>query len=225
MSPPVIRRIIDLSHPIHDGTPVYPGDPLVQIEPAATIAADGFNVQHVQLGSQTGTHIDAAYHLLDDGDRVEQLDLARLCSRAVICDVRGKQPRSAITWDDLAPVRDRLGPETILVLHTGWSVHWGTATYHDHPYLDGATAADIVRSGVRTVGIDAMSLDETVAAADHPTGYAAHHAVLDVGGVIAENLTNLAAIDFPDPIVSLLPIPLQGADGAPVRAVAMEVSA
>jgi kynurenine formamidase len=41
--------------------------------------------------------------------------------------------------------------------------------------------------------------------------------------VIAENLANLAALDFPNPFLSLLPIKLAGSDGAPVRAVAMEV--
>ena len=220
-----IARIVDLSHPIHDATPVYPGDPVVHIEPATTIAADGFNVQHVRMGSQTGTHIDAAYHFIEDGDRVEQLDLHRLCGPAVVADVRGKSPRSPIGWDDLGRVADRLGAGVMLVLHTGWSRHWGTPAYHDHPYLDGDAAAEVVRRGVRTVGIDAMSVDETVAVANHPTGFAAHYAVLGVGGVIAENLTNLAAIDFADPIVSLLPILLQGADGAPVRAVAMEVRA
>jgi kynurenine formamidase len=40
--------------------------------------------------------------------------------------------------------------------------------------------------------------------------------------VIAENLTNLGQIDFPNPLLSLLPIKLGGSDGAPVRAVAME---
>jgi kynurenine formamidase len=220
-----IERILDLSHPIDDATPVYPGDPVVHIEPATTIAGDGFNVQRVRMGSQTGTHIDSAYHFLADGDRVEQLDLLRLCGPAVVADVRGRSPRSPIRWDDLASVADRLGPGVMLVLHTDWSRYWGTPAYHDHPYLDGDAAAEVVRRGVRTVGIDAMSIDETVAAADHPSGFAAHFAVLGVGGVVAENLTNLAAIDFADPIISLLPILLRGADGAPVRAVAMQVLA
>lgn len=56
-----------------------------------------------------------------------------------------------------------------------------------------------------------------------PEGYPVHHAILGAGGVIAENLANLAALDFPNPLLSLLPIKLAGSDGAPVRAVAMEV--
>jgi kynurenine formamidase len=47
-----------------------------------------------------------------------------------------------------------------------------------------------------------------------------------VGGIIAENLTNLSSVDFEDPVVSLLPLKFGGdADGAPCRAVALNVVA
>jgi len=45
---------------------------------------------------------------------------------------------------------------------------------------------------------------------------------LGAGGVIVENLANLGAVDRDRPVVSVLPLALAGADGAPVRAVAME---
>lgn len=218
-----IGRIVDLSHPLHNGTPVYPGDPEPAFTPATTVAEDGYNVLNVRMGSQTGTHLDAPYHFLEDGDRVDQLDLGLLCAPAVVVDVRGKQPREAITWEDLEARSAALAPGVILVLHTGWSEHWGTDVYAEHPFLDGAAAERVVAAGIRTVAIDAMSLDETTEAAEHPSGFAAHFEVLGAGGTIAENLTNLAGIDFPDPVVSLLPIRLRGADGAPVRAVAFEV--
>jgi kynurenine formamidase len=42
------------------------------------------------------------------------------------------------------------------------------------------------------------------------------------GGVIVENLTNLQALyGVERPLVSVLPLHLPGADGAPARAVAM----
>jgi kynurenine formamidase len=218
-----IRRVVDLSHPVDDDTPVYPGDPVPRFTPAATIDRNGYNVLHVQMGSQTGTHLDAPYHFLRDGGRVDDLDLDQLCAPAVVVDVRGKGAREAITWADLEPYARDLRPGVILVLHTGWSRYWGSDAYADHPFLDGAAARQVVERGVRTVAIDAMSLDETVDTEDHPSGFAAHFAVLGAGGTIAENLTNLEAVDFPDPVVSILPIRFRGADGAPVRAVALEV--
>jgi kynurenine formamidase len=47
--------------------------------------------------------------------------------------------------------------------------------------------------------------------------------VAEVDGVIGENFRNLAAIDWPDPVVSCFPIALAAADGAPVRAVALQL--
>jgi kynurenine formamidase len=58
---------------------------------------------------------------------------------------------------------------------------------------------------------------------EHPEGYPVHRLLLGAGGVISENLANLDAVDFPDPLVSLLPIKLGESDGAPVRAVAIEI--
>ena len=57
--------IIDLSVRIGTGMPVYPGDPEVRLEAALTVARDGVNVLALHLGSQSGTHVDAPYHIDD----------------------------------------------------------------------------------------------------------------------------------------------------------------
>ena len=218
-----VRRIVDLSHPVTDGMPVYPGDPAVRIRPATTVSEHGYNVLHVGMGSQSGTHVDAPYHFLDDGARIDELPLELFLAPVVIADVRGRRPRSRIEWSDLAGCADRLGPGRALVLHTGWDEHWGSDTYVAHPFLAGDAAERLVAAGVRTVAIDALSLDETVLDGGTPGGFAAHAAVLGAGGVIVENLRNLAAVQVREPVLSVLPLRLRSADGAPVRAVALEL--
>ncbi|RBY87298.1 cyclase family protein [Blastococcus sp. TBT05-19] len=219
-----MRGIVDLSHPLDDGTPVYPGDPVARIEPATTIEEHGYNVLHVRMGSQTGTHVDAPFHFLEDGARIDELPLELFLGPAVVADLRGRAPRTPITWADLAPVADRLGPGRMLLLHTGWDAHWGTDAYFAHPYLDGDAAQRLVDAGVRTIGLDALSLDETVLDGESAGGFAAHLAVLGAGGVIVENLRNLSSVTSAEPVVSVLPLRLTGADGAPVRAVAFDVA-
>lgn len=218
-----VRRIVDLSHPVDDDTPVYPGDPVARFTPAATVAEDGYNVLHVRMGSQTGTHVDAPYHFLEDGARIDQLPLELFLGPAVLVDVRGKPPHGRIEWSDLEPYADRLTPGRMLVLHTGWDEHWGTDAYFDHPFLTGDAAVRVVAAGVRTVALDALSLDETVLDGVPRDGFAAHFAVLGAGGVIVENLRNLDAVGTPEPVLSVLPLRFVGADGAPVRAVAFEL--
>ena len=223
-APSPVRDIVDLSHPLDDDTPVYPGDPVARFSPATTIGEHGYNVLNVRMGSQTGTHVDAPYHFLEDGARIDELPLDLFLAPAVVADVRGKGPHQPITWADLAPVADRLGPGRMLLLHTGWDAHWGTDEYFDHPFLDGDAAARVVAAGVRTIGLDALSLDETVLGGEPAAGFAAHDAVLGAGGVIIENLRNLAAVRSAEPVVSVLPLRLAGADGAPVRAVAFDIA-
>ena len=216
---------MDLSRRVDDATQVYPGDPAVRLAPATTIAAAGVNVLEVHMGSHSGTHVDAPYHFVEDGPRIDQMDPKLFVGPAVVMDVRGKGPRGRITVEDLRPYEHRLFEGVVAVVRTGWEERYGTPEYYDHPFLDRRAAHLILDAGAKTLAIDALNVDETVTEGEHPEGYPVHHVVLGAGGVISENLANLAAVDFPDPIVSLLPIKLGASDGAPVRAVAMELLA
>jgi kynurenine formamidase len=212
-----VVRIVDLSHTVSPSTQVYPGDPAPVFTPHATIGGDGYNLLHVAMGSQTGTHVDAPRHIRDDGDSVDRLPPTAFVGRGVVLDVRGRAGRGELIGPDAWDEADFCSGDIALV-HTGWSEHFGTDEYFHHPALSADACRWLLDRGVRTVGIDAPSID--------PTGdeeLAAHHVIADAGGVICENLTNLASIDFPDPLVNLLPIPLEGADGAPVRAVAVHL--
>jgi kynurenine formamidase len=219
-----VRRIVDLSRRVDGNTQVYPGDPEVYLEPATTLAAHGVNVLGVHIGSHSGTHVDAPYHFVEDGARIDELDPRLFVGPAAVLDVRGKGPRERVTAGDLRPYENRISGGVIAVVRTGWEEHYGTPRYYDHPFLDRGAAQLLLDTGVRTVAVDALSVDETVSEGEQPEGYPAHHLILGAGGVIAENLANLGAIDFPEPLISLLPLKLGGSDGAPVRAVAMEVT-
>jgi kynurenine formamidase len=219
-----VRRIVDLSIVVDDDTQTFPGDPRPQLRPATTIEADGFNVLSLAIGSHTGTHVDAPVHMLPEGAPLEQLRLGLFGGPGVVADVRNHAARQPITWPDLAGVADRLVPDTILLLRTAWSDrHLGTDAYYDHPNLDPDACARVLARGVRTIGIDALNPDPTVL--DGEAAFPVHELVFAAGGVICENLTNLGAIENDEPIVCLFPIRLGArADGAPCRAVALELA-
>jgi arylformamidase len=204
-------RLIDLSHPIRSGMPVWPGDPQVVIDTAATVPTHGYNLAALHLGSQTGTHLDAPFHVDGALPTLDQLPLERFCGPARVADLRGHG--GAIGPQHLPALR----PGDVLLLHTGTSAHWGTARYAEHPWLDAAAARAIVDAGVLTVGIDAPSVDRPGDAA-----LPAHHVLAAAHAVIAENLTNLDVLPARTAAATiwLLPLPLAGTDGAPARAVA-----
>ncbi|MEV6112705.1 cyclase family protein [Streptomyces sp. NPDC052109] len=216
---------LDLSVPVVTGMPVYPGDPEVTVTPALGAAADGVNVLALHLGSQSGTHVDAPYHVDDAWPRLDELPLDRFAGPAVVADVRGLPPRSPIKPTLLAPALDALAaaPGALLLLVTGWSAHWGTDAYLDHPWLTPDAAAAVVEAGVRTVAVDALSVDPTPRPGDPQAEFTlpAHRVLCGAGAVIAENLTGLdRLLDAEAVEVFLFPLRLPGADGAPVRAVA-----
>ncbi|XRQ03589.1 cyclase family protein [Actinomadura welshii] len=215
-------ELLDLSVPIVTGMPVYPGDPEVEVTPALTVGGAGVNVLRLHMGSQSGTHVDAPFHIDDALPRLDELPLTRFTGPAVVMDARGLPPRAPL-GPELLP--NGLAPGVVLLIATGWSEHWGSDAYLGHPYVAPETAEAIVAAGVRTVGIDALSVDRTAPPGSDEFSLAAHRVLCGAGAVIAENLTGLGrvvdaqeagcAVD-----VSLFPIALSGADGAPVRAVA-----
>ena len=220
-----VERIVDLSIVLDGDTQVYPGDPKPELSVATRIETEGFNLLSLRLGSQSGTHVDAPYHFIREGARLGDCDLGMFVGPGVIIDVRDHGDRQPITWDDIAPYEERLGSGVVVALNTGWSDRYlGTDRYYDHPFLEPRACARLLGLGVRTVAIDAINLDETVVGGDAEPRFPCHLEFLGAGGVFAENLTQLGAVDFDDPLISLLPIRLGGdADGAPCRAVALKL--
>jgi kynurenine formamidase len=110
----------------------------------------------------------------------------------------------------------------IVLMRTGWDAHRESDAYFAHPYLDGDACGRLLGAGVRTIGIDAINLDETPAGSLDLERFRCHAQISAAGGVIVENLVGLGAIDFAGPLVSVLPLHIPGGDGAPARAVAIE---
>ena len=182
------------------------------------MAADGYNLSHVHLGTQTGTHIDAPFHFRDQGATVDRMPLALTVGPAVVVAVPRKAPGEQITLADLEPHRARLGPGLIVLFATGWYRHAGSARFFEHPYLAAEVGEAILATGVRTIAIDTLNADFTGG-----ESFPIHDMFADAGGFIAENLAGTAGLTPGiEPLLLLLPLNLVGCDGAPVRAVALE---
>lgn len=214
-------RVIDLSHPVGPNTQVYPGDAPPVVSPACSLAADGYNSVRLELGSHTGTHADAPYHFLENGLRLDDLPLERFTGPAVVVDATGLAPRTAIGPEAFAPWEERLAPGAIVLVRTGWDRHYGTEDYFHHPYLSGEAARMLVERGVRTLGLDTLSPDETPYAGHEADDWSAHLAILGAGGTVIENLRGLGAAGVQGAHFCAFPLRLESGDGAPVRAVAL----
>lgn len=220
-------RIIDLSHPLRTGMTVFPGDPEVRIAPAATIAEVGVSVVSLELGSHTGTHIDAPSHAVEGGETIDAVDLGRLVATARVVEVAGLPPRTRITVEDVGEQLRRVRPGEIVLFRTGWSALFDDPGYLDHPFLDAGVATALLHAGVTVVGVDTLNPDETpdpdqTPQHDPAPHLAFHEVFLGAGGLIIENLTALERITVDAPRFVGLPLRIAGADGSPLRAIAIE---
>ncbi|WP_424464370.1 cyclase family protein [Pseudoclavibacter helvolus] len=216
-----VRKIVDLTHPLTTGMQIYPGDPEVQLAPAASLAEEGVVVHSLHLGSHSGTHLDAPSHSIAGGATVETIDLGRLFAPLHVVDVSGLAlPGRRIHLADVDGQLSNVEPGAVVVFRTGWSEQFGEPGYLEHPFLDARIASHLLEAGVDVVGVDTLSPDRTdvsAASADLPF----HDVFLGAGGVIIENLTGLDAVGaLVQPWISALPLPFTGLDGSPVRAVA-----
>lgn len=207
----------DLTHPIDSGMQTYPDDPAVEVREYATHEADGYRVQALELGSHTGTHIDAPAHTEPGGRTIDAYPPERFVFDAVRIDCRDLGARAAI-----GPERLPEADADLVAVHTGWDDHWGSERYLDHPYLAPETAERCAERGL-AVATDTLNPDPTPTdrtTDDEPAGFRAHHALLGADCLVIENLRNLGAVGDRFELRAY-PLALAG-DGAPVRAVGVD---
>jgi arylformamidase len=224
-------EVVDLSHTIHDEIQIYPGDPLPSIRRGLTHEKDYCHVDLLKLGSHTGTHIDAPYHFLKAGLRIDEIPVQRFIGNGILIDVSGKSERELITSTALELYASEIKKGDFVILRTGWDRYFGTPRYYLHPYLSAEGARLLVKMGVSLVGVDALNVDPTYyrrmdsdpSAKDLPDeeeyGYPVHDILLGNDILIVENLCNLDKINRRNGIYSFLPLKLKDSDGSPIRAV------
>ena len=209
--------IIDLTHTITPHTYVYPGTPAPAFSSTRTIPTDGARETLLQVGSHTGTHMDAPRHILPDGSGLDQLPPSQFCGRAAVIDVSHLGAGGVITADFLREQNGYLRSADYALFYTGWEKKWDTPAFLDEafPILDNEAADYLVSCGLKGVGTDAISVDSLA-----NKEFSAHHILLTGGLVIVENLCLKKLVGRKDIMFFALPVKFKNADGAPVRAIA-----
>lgn len=208
-------RIYDVSVPLSADTPVYPGDPGIEIKAWKSLAeGDSANVSLVCFGAHSGTHVDAPAHFIKDAGRVDSLPLEALIGPAQLIEV----PDDVLQIDlDFVAKHCQSGVERVL-FKTRNSSFWGgeNPVFHrDFTHLDLTAAEHLAQLGIKLVGIDYLSI-EKFKSKNHET----HLALLSQGIVILEGL-DLRAVSSGSYELICLPLKLAGGngDGAPARVV------
>jgi arylformamidase len=216
-----MARIIDLSHNIKLGMPVYPGLPapklqfLVAHEESAKqdhyAAGTTFAIARYDMAGNTGTYLDAPLHRYAHG-----ADLANVRLETLV-DLPGVLVSSVaagpITAESFANVE--VAGRAVLV-HTHWAQKWGSDGYFcSGPYLTRAACEHLARSGAALVGIDCANIDN-MRDPERP----AHTILLAAGIPIVEHLRGLEEIQSEFRFFAAPPA-IEGGTSFPVRAFAI----
>ena len=207
-------KIIDLSHRIEPGMPVYPGTAPPVFEYPFGLDKDGFLETRLSLMSHTGTHIDAPAHILAGGKTLDRMPVSAFYGQAMCIDaVSGKKE---ITAEDLAPCEAMIRAADFVLFRTGWSRLWGSPEYFEgYPVLSPEAARRLNAFALKGIGFDTISAD---GAGDE--AFLVHGIILGKERIIIENLTNLDQLPRAGFSIACFPLHFSGADGSPVRAVA-----
>jgi kynurenine formamidase len=214
-----MARLIDLTQLIHAEMPLFPDHqaPEVTVFTATTEPPVPGRLQvnssRLAIGLHTGTHMDAPFHFIHKGRRMEQVPLEQCVGPALLLDLGELAPRAPIGPEAFEPHAAALRELGKLVLNTRWHHRWGQPGYFtEHPVIQPEAGELLVECGVHLIGVDFPSVDLP----PHPT----HVVLLGSGMVIVENLTRLDEIGADRFHFTAFPLPLVGRDGCPVRAVA-----
>lgn len=196
-------RLYDVSVPISSRTPIYEGDPSVDIQAWSAMAkGDSANVSFLHFGAHTGTHVDAPAHFIEGARKIDALSLDVLIGPARVLLVPDHLDEIDV---DFISQADLKGVERLL-FRTRNSNFWNEGFRKDFTHLSPEAAQFLVEAGVKLVGNDYLSIEKF-----HSGHHRTHLMLLSNDVVIVEglNLSEVPAGDY-----ELLCLPLKIADGA-----------
>ena len=185
---------------------VYPGDAAPAFTAVRrTARGDLYNLTNFSMCAHNGTHVDAPFHFLGDGKTVDEIPLEKtvgLCYVAAHSGVLCASDAARIL--QTAKTANPEAARRILIK--------GEAT------VSLEAAEMLAEAGIFLIGVEPQSVgEETVT-------MAVHKALLRREVVLLEGI-RLGAVEEGVFLLSAAPVNLGGADGAPCRAVLMDISA
>lgn len=202
-------KLIDLTHTIRHGMPVFPGEEKPSIIRDILPDDVGYVTHRLETNLHTGTHIDAPYHVKSDSLTIDKFPLDLFSGSAALIDVRGlskivMQPGWELIFKS----------HRIVLFYTNWSSEWGKHNfYSDYPEFDVEIAESMVNCGVQIAGFDSPSPDKDP--------FAFHTVFLKGERFLVENLTNLDKLTGKENIIFMaFPLKIE-AEASLIRAVAI----
>lgn len=196
-------KIYDISQEVF-GCEVYPGDPVPTVESVTQISAGGScNLTAFSMCAHNGTHIDAPKHFYDKGKTIDQIDLEVFIGKSYLA-LHSGEITSTDAINMLAKAREADSQSARRLLVKGDAI------------VTEEAASVFAEAKVLLIGSETQS----VGPKDSPQEV--HLKLLGSGVTILEGI-RLSDVDEGVYLLNAAPINLGGADGAPCRAVLIDI--
>ena len=196
-------KIIDISREIFS-TPVYPGDPVPQKRLVSSMEKGAsYNLSLLTMGVHNATHVDAPKHFLADGSTVEQLPLEAVVGEVFVAEHEG-EVKERDAWEILRKAKaiSNECAKRLLIK--------GEATVTEE------AASVFAKEGLLLVGNESQSVGPLL------SPMRVHKILLSAQTVLLEGVDLREAREGRF-LLSAAPILLAGCEGAPCRALLLDV--
>jgi arylformamidase len=210
-------QIHDITVPLREGMPVWPGDPSPRFWlKAAHDRGDAVDVTEMALVAHTGTHLDAPRHFIPGGGLVHELDLRVLLGPVHVVHFNGDGP-IPVDFFEAENLPDPLPRLLLRCSGNAGALAWDTF-FEDYVAITPEAAEWLVRRGCRLIGTDYLSIG------GFREGNRETHLVLLGASVII--VEGLDLRDVEPGVYTLVCLPLAlPADGSPCRALLLPAGA
>ena len=188
-----------------------------------TVERDGWNARTLHLYSHCGTHMDAPIHFEAGEQTIDQISLQDCIGRAWLIPLDDLPEQTPIRVAHLGEYEDAIRPGDAVILRTLWSRHVERADHYrdQFPPISAELARWMVSRGVRLIGVEPPSVADVN---DLSAVTEIHEILLGAGIIIVEGLCGLEQLAPGRFIFGAMPLKVDGGDGAPCRAFAIEGS-
>jgi kynurenine formamidase len=188
-------ELVDLSLPIFEGMPFYPGDISTKVSTRAM--EPGWTVSSVGMSCHGATHVECAAHATKGGRTLDSFPLAAFVGEA-----------QCIKREEVGKV---VVDKEVLLIYTGYDKFWPQAEYSQEGLgLSLQEAEWLAGQKLKAVGNDTISIGSLDV----------HRVIFNSGSLIIESLCNLGMVLGKRFRMCFLPLKLS-VESSPTRAVAL----
>lgn len=150
-----MSELIDISIPLHNQTITWPGDPAIEIQTSPP-DKDNIIVSQINMGSHSGTHIDAPRHFLSEGKTIDQIPLEKYIGPCRVINIKQSAPE--ITLNHIKP--EIITPQSRILFKTKNSHLQKTGQFNqNYTSISQELAKFLADRQIWLVGIDYLSIE------------------------------------------------------------------